>query len=112
MFSALQGLLAAKAGATYVSPFVGRLDAAGHDGMERIRQLRTIFDNYGFFLRTSLPPAYVAPNMCWKAPWQGQTQQPFHTRHLALLHNIHLRIPAWRNFLTTRKYALPEKGST
>ena len=47
-FSPLQALLAAKCGATYVSPFVGRLDAAGHFGMELVRQIRTIYDNYGF----------------------------------------------------------------
>ena len=48
VFSSLQALLAAKAGATYVSPFVGRLDDVGHDGMEGIDQIRTIFDNYGY----------------------------------------------------------------
>jgi transaldolase len=47
-FSPLQALLAAKAGASYVSPFVGRLDDIGHDGMEGIDQVRTIFDNYGY----------------------------------------------------------------
>jgi transaldolase len=47
-FSPLQALLAAKCGATYISPFVGRLDAAGHFGMELVRQIRTIYDNYGF----------------------------------------------------------------
>jgi len=46
VFSAMQALLAAKAGASYVSPFVGRLDDAGHDGMEIVRQIRTIFTNY------------------------------------------------------------------
>jgi transaldolase len=45
-FSPLQSLLAAKAGATYVSPFIGRLDDIGHEGMEGIRQLRAMFDNY------------------------------------------------------------------
>ncbi|GIW71571.1 MAG: transaldolase [Planctomycetota bacterium] len=45
-FSPVQALLAAKAGATYVSPFIGRLDDVGHIGMEVIRQIRTIFDNY------------------------------------------------------------------
>ena len=45
-FSPLQSLLAAKAGATYVSPFIGRLDDIGTEGMEGIRQLRDIFDNY------------------------------------------------------------------
>ncbi|WP_291328368.1 fructose-6-phosphate aldolase [Desulfovibrio sp. UCD-KL4C] len=48
VFSPLQALLAAKAGATYVSPFVGRLDGISHDGMELISQIRTIFDNYDF----------------------------------------------------------------
>ncbi len=47
-FSPLQALLAAKVGATYISPFVGRLDAVGHDGMELVRQIKTIYQNYGF----------------------------------------------------------------
>lgn len=47
-FSSVQALLAAKVGATYVSPFVGRLDAVGHDGMELVRQIKTIYGNYGF----------------------------------------------------------------
>ena len=46
--SPLQAMLAAKCGATYVSPFVGRLDAVGHVGMEMIEHIRTIFDNYEF----------------------------------------------------------------
>ncbi|MEZ5854936.1 MAG: fructose-6-phosphate aldolase [Hyphomicrobiaceae bacterium] len=45
-FSANQALLAAKAGATFVSPFIGRLDDIGLDGMELIREIRTIYDNY------------------------------------------------------------------
>jgi transaldolase len=48
VFSPLQAILAAKAGATYVSPFVGRLDDIGHDGMELISQIVQIYDNYGF----------------------------------------------------------------
>jgi len=47
VFSPLQALLAAKAGATYVSPFVGRLDDIHLVGMELIQQIKTIFDNYG-----------------------------------------------------------------
>ena len=47
-FSPLQALLAAKCGATYISPFVGRLDAVGHVGMDVVRQIKTIYDNYGF----------------------------------------------------------------
>ena len=45
-FSANQALLAAKAGATFISPFIGRLDDIGLDGMELIREIRTIYDNY------------------------------------------------------------------
>jgi transaldolase len=45
-FSANQALLAAKAGATFVSPFIGRLDDIGLEGMDLIREIRTIFDNY------------------------------------------------------------------
>ncbi|HXF95909.1 MAG TPA: fructose-6-phosphate aldolase [Gemmatimonadales bacterium] len=45
-FSSVQCLLAAKAGATYVSPFIGRLDDAGEEGMTVIREARVIFDNY------------------------------------------------------------------
>lgn len=45
-FSANQALLAAKAGATFVSPFIGRLDDAGQDGMDLIREIRTVYDNY------------------------------------------------------------------
>ena len=47
-FSATQALLAAKAGATYISPFIGRLDDMGIDGMELIEDIRTIYDNYGY----------------------------------------------------------------
>src|SRR6266436_5070605 len=47
-FSAGQALLAAKAGATFISPFVGRLDDVGTNGMELIREIVQIFDNYNF----------------------------------------------------------------
>src|SRR3974390_1991736 len=47
-FSPLQALLAAKVGATYVSPFIGRLDAVGHNGMELVRQIQGIYRKYGF----------------------------------------------------------------
>lgn len=47
-FSPTQALLAAKADATYISPFIGRLDDISHDGMDLIRQIRVIYDNYGF----------------------------------------------------------------
>ncbi len=48
VFSAGQALLAAKAGATYVSPFIGRLDDISTDGLELIADIRLIYDNYGF----------------------------------------------------------------
>ena len=48
IFSPLQALLAAKAGATYVSPFVGRLDGIAHDGMQLVQEIVTIFDNYDY----------------------------------------------------------------
>ncbi len=48
IFSANQALLAAKAGATFASPFIGRLDDRAHEGMELIKDMRTIYDNYGF----------------------------------------------------------------
>jgi transaldolase len=47
-FSANQALLAAKAGATYISPFIGRLDDIDLEGMDLIRDIRTIYDNYAF----------------------------------------------------------------
>ncbi len=48
IFQPLQAMLAAKAGAAYVSPFIGRLDDIGHRGMEIVEQIVTIFENYGF----------------------------------------------------------------
>ncbi|MEP4198740.1 MAG: fructose-6-phosphate aldolase [Aliishimia sp.] len=47
-FSANQALIAAKAGATFISPFIGRLDDINIDGMDLIEDIRTIYDNYGF----------------------------------------------------------------
>jgi len=47
-FSTAQALLVAKAGATFVSPFVGRLDDVGHDGMEIISEIRDVYETYGF----------------------------------------------------------------
>jgi len=47
-FTSNQALLAAKAGATFISPFLGRLDDIGHDGMDLIRDIRTVYNNYHF----------------------------------------------------------------
>ena len=56
-FSATQALLAAKAGATFISPFIGRIDDMGVDGMELIAEIRTIYDNYDF--RTEILAASI-----------------------------------------------------
>ncbi len=48
VFNAMQAMMAAKAGARFVSPFVGRLDDIGHDGLDLVEQIVTIFNNYGF----------------------------------------------------------------
>ena len=48
IFQPIQALLAAKAGAAYASPFIGRLDDINHRGMEIVEQIVTIFENYGF----------------------------------------------------------------
>lgn len=58
-FSPAQALLAAKAGATYISPFVGRLDDIGHDGMQLIRDIVTIYRNYEDTLATEVLVASV-----------------------------------------------------
>lgn len=50
-FSAAQALMAAKAGATFISPFIGRLDDHGADGMALIRQIRTLYDNFSYGTR-------------------------------------------------------------
>ena len=57
VFGAGQALLAAKAGATYVSPFIGRLDDISQDGVDLIRQIRVIYDNYG--LKTQILAASI-----------------------------------------------------
>ena len=61
VFSAGQALLAAKAGATYVSPFIGRLDDVSTDGLNLIAEIRQIYNNYGF--RTQILAASVRHTM-------------------------------------------------
>ena len=61
-FSANQALLAAKAGATFVSPFIGRLDDIGLDGMELIREIRVIYDNYDALETQVLAASIRSPN--------------------------------------------------
>ena len=64
-FSPLQALLAAKCGATYISPFVGRLDAIGHVGMDVVRQIKTIYGNYGYTTQV-LTAAGGIRRTCWR----------------------------------------------
>lgn len=61
-FSATQALLAAKAGATFISPFLGRLDDIGHEGMALIREIRQIYDNYDA-LKTEVLAASIRSNL-------------------------------------------------
>lgn len=61
IFNPGQALLAAKAGATFVSPFIGRLDDISSDGLELIEKIRLIFDNYGF--KTEILAASIRHNM-------------------------------------------------
>ena len=68
-FSANQALLAAKAGASYISPFIGRLDDQSHDGMELIREIITIYSSYDF--STEILVASI--------------RHPIHLKHAALL---------------------------
>jgi transaldolase len=77
-FSANQALLAAKAGATYVSPFVGRLDDISEEGMELIGHIRRIYDNYEF--ETKILVASV--------------RNPIHVRDAALIGADVATIPA------------------
>ncbi|WP_058989847.1 fructose-6-phosphate aldolase [Anaerococcus rubeinfantis] len=60
IFSVSQGLMAAKAGATYISPFVGRIDDMGEDGGELIYNLKQVLDNYG--LKTEIIAASIRTN--------------------------------------------------
>jgi transaldolase len=61
-FSANQALLAAKAGATFISPFIGRLDDIGIDGMELIDEIRAIYDNYATLTTEILAASIRTPN--------------------------------------------------
>lgn len=68
-FSAAQALFAAKAGAAYISPFIGRLDDRGHEGIELVEEIATIYDNYG------LPTEIIVASI----------RNPLHVRDAALI---------------------------
>ncbi len=92
-FSAVQALLAAKAGAYFISPFIGRLDDAGVDGMELIREIRHIYDNYGFTTRILA----------------ASIRTPAHVRDSALAGADCATIPA-KIFQQLYKHALTDQG--
>jgi transaldolase len=70
-FTAAQALLAAKAGAAFISPFVGRLDDIGLDGMEVVREIRTIYDNYPGLKTEILAASIRTPNNVKEAALAG-----------------------------------------
>ena len=78
-FSPSQALLAAKAGATYISPFVGRLDDISTEGMALIQDIRAIYDNTTSRLKSSWLQCVThstSSSLLWRAPMSP----PFHTR--------------------------------
>lgn len=92
-FSPLQALLAAKAGADYVSPFVGRLDDRSHDGMEMVAEIRRIFDNY------ALPTQIIVASV----------RHPLHVRDAALMGADVATIP-WAVFEKMVRHPLTDQG--
>jgi transaldolase len=93
IFSANQALLAAKAGATYVSPFLGRLDDIGQNGMDLIREIKTIFDNYK--IKTQIIAASI--------------RHPDHVKQSALV-GCHIATVPFKVLKQLFSHALTDKG--
>jgi len=93
VFSANQALLAAKAGATYVSPFVGRLDDIGNEGMNLVGEILTIFDNYNF--KTEVIVASV--------------RHPKHVKEAALM-GAHIATIPYKTLNQLFKHCLTDQG--
>ncbi len=93
VFSPLQALMAAKAGASYVSPFVGRLDDIAHDGMALVEQILTIFNHYGF--QTEIIVARV--------------RHPGHVLEAALM-GAHIATIPYKVILQLAEHPLTDKG--
>ena len=93
VFSPNQAILAAKAGATFVSPFIGRLDDIGHDGMEIIRQIVTIYRNYGY--KTEVLVASI--------------RHPVHVVEAAMA-GAHIATMPWPVLQKMVKHVLTDKG--
>lgn len=92
-FSVNQALLAAKAGATYISPFIGRLDDIGHNGNDLIAEIRQVYDNYGF--TTKILAASV--------------RHAFHVREVALIGSDVATMPL-SALKALYKHPMTEKG--
>jgi len=92
-FNSLQALLAAKAGATYISPFVGRLDDISSDGMDVIEEIMTIYDNYGF--ETEVIVASV--------------RNPLHIKYAAMM-GAHIATIPFSVFESIVRHPLTENG--
>ena len=92
-FSSVQALLAAKAGATFISPFIGRLDDIAHDGMALIKEIRQIYDNYQF--KTEILAASI--------------RHPLHVRDAALVGADVATIPL-KTIQQLAKHPLTESG--
>lgn len=92
-FSATQALLAAKAGATYISPFIGRLDDASTEGMQLIREIVTIYQNYDFATKVLV----------------ASVRNPVHVRDAALL-GAHVCTIPWSVLAQLPKHPLTDAG--
>ena len=93
VFSANQALLAAKAGASFVSPFVGRLDDIGQDGMQLIEEIMAIFNNYSF--KTQVIVASV--------------RHPIHVKQAAMM-GAHICTIPFKVIEQLAKHSLTDKG--
>ena len=94
IFSATQALIAAKLGATYISPFIGRLDDISHIGMNVIREIREIFDNYGY--QTEILTASI--------------RHPIHVLEAALVGSDVVTMP-FKTFQQLTKHPLTDIGN-
>ena len=92
-FSSVQALLVAKAGGSYVSPFVGRLDDIGHEGMDGIREIKQIYTNYGYATEILV----------------ASTRHPLHIRDAALAGADIATIP-FKVFQQLVKHPLTDRG--
>lgn len=92
-FSVNQAWLAAKAGATYISPFLGRLDDIGQDGLELVREIRAVYDTYGY--ETEVLAASL--------------RHPQHVKY-AMLYGADVATIPFKVLLQTLKHPLTDKG--